>query len=175
MNTRLRSYAEAYVAAADPTTDVVKEFDVCAHTISTTKTVRAFLEDISVPIASRREAIETAFPKLSSATTNFLSLLAHDGRIRDLETLQEHVRNAAAAKEGKRFARVTSAVPLEGKDLDRIERALSKKLGTGVQLEEKTDASLIAGFRVVTDGWAYDASLKGKLDRLQHALNSSDV
>lgn len=170
MNTSLRNYADAYVRSIPSGMDAVKEFDMCAEIIISTKQLQSFLSDVSVPINTRREALKTAFPKAADETINFFSLLAHEGEISQLDGLQTHIRTAAAAQKGKRHALVTTAAPLTAKDLKRIEDALSQKLGSDVSLEEKTDPSLLAGFRINADGWTFDASLKGRLDRLQHAL-----
>jgi ATP synthase F1 delta subunit len=170
MNTSLRTYADAYVNALPKDRDAVKEFDSVADLILKVKELRAFLEDVSVPVSSRRDALKEAFPQAAGETVNFLSLLAQDGRVGDVETLKTHLRAAVAEKQGKRHALVTSASPLTAKDLDRIAASLGKKLGTDVLLEEQTDPKLLAGFRVTSNGWTFDASLKGKLDRLQHAL-----
>lgn len=173
MNTSLRSYADAFVRAIPSGMDAVKEFDACADVILSTKQLRSFLDDVSVPINTRREALKIAIPKAADETINFISLLAQEGQIDHLDGLQAHIRTAAATKEGKRHALVTTAAPLTAKDLKRIEDALSKKLGSDIHLEEKTDPSLLAGFRIHADGWTFDASLKGRLDRLQSALISA--
>lgn len=170
MSISLRAYADAFVHALPKEVDVIKEFDAVADLIQRTRELRAFLEDSSVSIASRRSALTEAFPGAAGETINFFTLLARDGRVGDLEALKTSVRTADAAKHGKRHATVTSASSLTAQDRDRIAKSLGKKLGTDIQLEEKTDPSLLAGFRITSDGWTYDASLKGKLDRLQHAL-----
>lgn len=172
-NTALHTYAEAYVQSIPNDRDAVKEFDSCLAQILAAKEIHSFLGDVSVPIAKRREALTVAFPKAADATINFLTLLAKDGQIDRLESLSDHIRTAVAAKAGKRHATVTSAVPLTAKDLSRIEHAVAKVIGHDVHLEERTDATLGTGFSVTVDGWTFDASLKAKLNRLQHALTSS--
>jgi F-type H+-transporting ATPase subunit delta len=170
MSTSLRAYADAYIESLPKEADVIRDFDAVADVIQKTKQLRSFLEDVSVPISARRDALKEAFPSATSETVNFLTLLAQDGRAGELEALKTHIRSASAGKKGKRHALVTSASPLTAQDLDRIAKSLGKKLGTDIQLEEQTDPSLLAGFRISSDGWTFDASLKGKLDRLQHAL-----
>jgi F-type H+-transporting ATPase subunit delta len=170
MTTSLKPYAEAYVRALPASADAVAAFDACATTINAIKQLRAFLDDVSVPINIRRDALKTAFPKAETETINFIALLAQDGLIDKLEHLQTLIRSAAAVRHNKRHAIVTAAVTLTDKDLDRISNALAKKLGSDIQLEERTDPSLLTGLRVEADGWTFDASLKGRLDRLHHAL-----
>lgn len=70
-------------------------------------------------------------------------------------------------------ARVTSAVPLNAGERAALATSLEKRLGGSVSLEEHADASLIGGLIVETDGWRFDASVKGKIHRLQQALSTS--
>ena len=166
----LRDYALAYVQSLPKDADSVREFDAVVDQLIAVKELRAFLSDSSVPLPSKKEALKTAFPKAEEATVNFLLLLIKDDAIHQLESLKNVVRQADAEKHGARHAVVTSAIPLKEEDLARIAKTLHKKFGSAVRLEEKTDPSLLAGFAVAVGDWTLDASLKGKLDRLQHAL-----
>ncbi len=164
----LRTYADAYVASMK--NDAVAEFDAGVEVLNAVKTLRAFLPDASVSLDAKQEALKIALPKTSEATRNFLLLLAADGKLEDLDALQSYVRQAAAALQDKRHATVTSAVPLQAKERTRVEKALADLFKSDVEMEERTDPSLLSGFSVQVGGWTFDASLKGRLERLQHAL-----
>ena len=166
----LRTYADAYVQAFPAKGDVVKAFDAMADVIRSTTPLRAFLEDESVPIASRRKALTEALPGVEDETVNFITLLATDGRLEDLEPLKQHVRSARAREEGKRHAIVESVIALKPGEMERITHALGKRLGTDVLLEQHTEPSLLAGLRIISDGWTFDASLKNRLQRLEQTL-----
>lgn len=167
----LRSYADAYVRSLKNPAGAVEEFDACADVLDRIKTLRAFLPDASVALNAKRDAMNIAFPKASPPTRNFLLLLAQDGLLKELETLRAHVRAAAAEIQEKRHAMVSSAVPLQAKERSRVQKALAVLFHRDVVVEERLDPSLISGFAVQVDGWTYDASLKGRLERLQHTLN----
>lgn len=166
----LRDYALAYVQSLPKDADAVREFDAVVNTILQTKELRAFFSDSSVSLASKREALASAFPKAEDATVNFITLLAKDGVTDQIEPLQSIIRQVAAERDGAKYAVVTTATPLTGPDLERLAKTLQKKFGSPIKLEERTDPSLISGFSVAVGDWTLDASLKGKLDRLQHAL-----
>lgn len=170
MNTPLRTYAEAYIAAFPPNRDAVAEVDACADALRDIRPLRAFLQDVSVSLASRRKALGIALPHVSPETINLFTLLARDERLADSEALRDHVRTAAADRAGKTHVTVSSAVPLTDEDIKRISVALKKKFGTAVHVETRMDPSVLAGLRITANGWTFDATLAHRLKRLQHAL-----
>ena len=59
---------------------------------------------------------------------------------------------------------------LSKKQLEDIQRAISKKLNKEVFLYQKIDESLIGGIKVVISDYVFDASIKHKLDSLKNTL-----
>jgi F-type H+-transporting ATPase subunit delta len=167
----LHDYATAFIASISSEVDAVKEIDTCVESILSVKSLRAFLNDVSVPLQTRRDALETAFPKAAAETLNLIVILARDERLDELASLTHAVRDAVAAKQGKRHARVSSVVPLSSAQRKRIEEALQEIIGHPVELETHTDATLLAGLHVSVGDWTFDASTKGRLDRLQQAIS----
>lgn len=166
----LKTYVEAYLANLGPHVNAARDVDALAKVFETIKPLRSFVADASINALERRKALEMALPKAQSATLNLAVILSDHGRMKDLSRLPGAVREALAKREGKKNATVTSALPLKGEDARRIEKALAKVAGCYVKLETRTDPSLIAGLKVQIGDWVYDASLCGRLDRLQHAL-----
>lgn len=170
MSIPLRSYAEAYVASFPAKGDAVADADAVAQALRDVRPLRAFLQDVSVPLASRRKALDIALPSVAEEAKNLFTILARDERLSDVEALSEHVRSAAAERDGKTHVTVSSAVPLAPADIKRISVILQKKMGTDVHVETKTDPAVLAGLRITTNGWTFDATLAQRLKRLQHAL-----
>ena len=170
--TSLHDYAQAYVQSAAKDHDVVRDFDAIADQIRGITPLRSFLTDSSVAAHVKQNAIAVAFPFASDTAVNFFTLLAQEGVIEKLEALQAAVRHAAAEQEKARYACVQSAVPLTDADTEHITRLLKKRFDAEISLEQKINHSLIAGFSVSVGDWTLDASLKGKMDRLQQTLLS---
>lgn len=59
---------------------------------------------------------------------------------------------------------------LSKKQLEDIQRAISKKLNKEVFLYQKIDENLIGGIKVVISDYVFDASIKHKLDSLKSTL-----
>jgi len=74
-------------------------------------------------------------------------------------------------KEGRVRGTIGVAAKLSESERKEIESAVKKLFHTKeIVLEEKMDETLIGGWRVRTDEYLIDASLKGRLDRLKTTL-----
>lgn len=166
----LTAYIEAYLASLPPSVDAAADADALAEALETIKPLRSFVADVTMAADVRLKALETALPKTQPATCNLALVLAQDGRLKDAGRLPELVRAAQAAKTGKRAATVASASPLSAQNLKRVAAAVENLIGMPVTLEERTDTALLAGIRVSVGDWEFDASLKNRLERLQHVL-----
>lgn len=170
MKTPLRLYAHAYLAAAQDHRAAVVAFDTCVHALEQTPPLRAFLANTSIPAEKRREALELAAPKQPETTYHFFLLLAKEKRLRELHALGPVLRNEVAAAGNTRHARVTSAIPLPAPVLRRITDTLQKKFHQDIWLESRVDPSIIAGLHIQAGDWTFDATRRGRLNRLAQTL-----
>ncbi|HWR00113.1 MAG TPA: ATP synthase F1 subunit delta [Candidatus Methylomirabilis sp.] len=166
----LASYVEAYLSVLPAHVDAASDVDALVTALETIKPVRTFVTDASIDALERRKALEAALPQAHDATRNLVMVLSNDGRMKDVNVLPGLVRAVQAERSGKRHAVVTSALPLKAEDMRRISAALERIARMPVTLEERTDASLLAGFRISLGDWSYDSSLKGTLDRLHQSI-----
>ena len=70
---------------------------------------------------------------------------------------------------------VYSAVSLEDKQLEMLERVFTDKFGKQVKLESIVEPSLIGGYRVEISGHVYDDTIGVQLQRLEESLNHVDL
>jgi F-type H+-transporting ATPase subunit delta len=66
-----------------------------------------------------------------------------------------------------------SPQPLAAEDRKKLQTILEKKWGMDVSLEEQTVPSLIGGLRLRSGDWQFDASVRGRLERLAHHFTST--
>ncbi len=163
-------YVEAYISSLPADADAAADADALAQALEAIKPLRSFVGDASMSAPERRKALETALPRVQDATRNLAIVLANDGRIKDVNRLPALVRSVQAERDGKRHAVVTTATPLAAADLRRMAASLERIAKMPVTLEEHTDPSLLAGFRIALGDWSYDSSLKGTLDRLRQSI-----
>ena len=112
-------------------------------------------------------AAKAAFEK---TTTNFLGLLAQNGRARDLTAVIAGFDARYARHAGVVAAEVVSAQPLDAKQLAAIKSALNASLGKAPELTTRVDPSILGGLKVKVGSRLFDASLKTKLDQMKFAL-----
>ncbi|HTM78846.1 MAG TPA: F0F1 ATP synthase subunit delta [Devosia sp.] len=102
--------------------------------------------------------------------TNFLKLVAKNGRLFALDQIIVGFRELAAAARGEVTADVTSATPLTGAQVAELAETLKGKIGKTVTLNQFVDPSLIGGLQVKVGSQMIDSSLKTKLAAMKIAM-----
>ncbi len=127
-------------------------------------------------VAQRKEITTLLKPKLGEVTINEvvdpeviggfkLSVGNQDfdvttqGKMKALESLLPRVT-------------VLSAVPLAASQKSKVEQFISQKIGDA-EVVEVVDPALIGGIKIIFPSEEYDASLKGKLDKLKTYMMQS--
>lgn len=106
-------------------------------------------------------------------TARFLNVLAQRRRLSILGGVIETYLNRLAAEHGEHVAIVTSAQVLTSEQQDKLTAALSKQIEKGtVRLSLRIDPSLLGGLTVKLGPNFVDASVKGRLARLERALKT---
>jgi F-type H+-transporting ATPase subunit delta len=76
---------------------------------------------------------------------------------------------------GRVRATVTSAVPLDDAQLQRLRDTLSSATRKSIVLESKTDPSLVGGVVAQVGARQYDGSIRTQLERLREELKESSI
>lgn len=124
------------------------------------------------PVAEKRRILDRVFTdKVSEATRLILDELVNDPERRRLRRLLAWASRTVADQGQRSIARVTSAVPIEGANLERLQRALSVKYGRPVQVATLTDPSVIGGLRIEFGSDVIDDTVAGRLANLHRTLS----
>jgi F-type H+-transporting ATPase subunit delta len=108
--------------------------------------------------------------KFSGVTKNFLGLLAHNGRARDLAGVIAGFDALYAIRMGIVAAEVVTAQTLTAAQLKTIQTTLRASLGKDPELTTRVDPAILGGLKVKVGSKLFDASLKTKLDQMKFAL-----
>jgi len=111
--------------------------------------------------------------KLGKLVSNFIGIVASNGRAGELPAMVAAFEHMLAEKRGTENALVTSATKLSAAQISAIKASLKKSLGHAVLLETRIDPDLLGGFAVKIGSKYFDASLKTKLDGLKLALKEA--
>jgi len=134
-----------------------------------------FNELVTSPLVSREEAGK-AFAALGPQlgldpiTTNFVGVLAKNGRKSQLRPVIRAFRRLAAEHRGETTADVISARPLNDDQLSSLRQQLRTRAGRDVNIDATVDPSLLGGIVVKLGSQQIDASIRTKLNRLAQAM-----
>jgi len=110
--------------------------------------------------------------KLNELTSSFLMLVARNRRLAHLPTIIDAFQADLARRHGQYTALVTVAKTMTEEQSAKLASQLGKMMDGTVKLVVEEDASLIGGLVVRVDSRLIDASVKGKLARLERQLKS---
>ena len=133
---------------------------------------RALLKHADVPIGDKMRAVDAVLRNVDPLVRNLVSLLVTKGLVdlvRDLRAaytglLDEHL--------GRRRVQVTTAVPLEQQELERITRFVANLVGREVVVSTDVDESILGGVVVQVGDRLLDGSTRSRLDALRNRIHS---
>jgi F-type H+-transporting ATPase subunit delta len=151
---------------------VSRSLDALAQALLDSK---EFAELIASPLVSRDEAgkaFAALAPKLGldPITTNFLGVLARNGRKKELRPVIRAFRRLAAEHRGETTAEVITARPLNDDQLAALKAQLRTRAGRDVAIDAQVDPNILGGIVVKLGSQQIDASIRTKLNRLAQAM-----
>jgi len=136
---------------------------------------KEFAELAASPLVSREQAGQ-AFAALGptlgldALTTNFLGVVARNGRKGQLRAIIRAFKRLAAEHRGETSADVTTAHPLNDDQLAALRQQLRARAGRDVAIEATVDPQILGGLVVKLGSQMIDASIRTKLNRLAQAM-----
>jgi len=134
-----------------------------------------FAELVSSPLVSRDEAgksFAALAPQLGldPITSNFLGVLARNGRKNELRNVIRAFRRLAADHRGETTAEVVTARPLNDDQIAALKAQLRNRAGRDVAIDATVDPNILGGIVVKLGSQQIDASIRTKLNRLASAM-----
>ena len=131
-----------------------------------------FLRSPVITADDKAGALDALLAKSSTnpLVSNFLRLIAKNGRLFALDAIIVGFRELAAQARGEVTAEVTSATPLTHDQVSALAETLKSRIGKTVTLNQFVDASLIGGLQVKVGSQMIDSSLKTKLAAMKIAM-----
>jgi F-type H+-transporting ATPase subunit delta len=136
---------------------------------------REFAELVASPMVSRDDAAKSfaaLAPQLGldPITTNFLGVLARNGRKSELRKIIRAYRRIAAEHRGEITAEVLTAHPLKDDQIETLKAQLKRRAGRDVTLDAQVDPQILGGIVIKLGSEMIDASIRTKLNRLASAM-----
>jgi F-type H+-transporting ATPase subunit delta len=173
--TAARRYAEAAfeLAVRDKAVDAWAEGLDMAAQIASDDRIRAFLDSPAAPLAERLALIDRVLDgKAPESVARLVKLLATRRAVDRLPAILAEYRRLVNRDRGVVEALVTSAAPLTANETEALKTKVAAMTDRTVDLRVQVDDSLIGGLTVRIGDTLYDASVRGRLERLREQLVS---
>jgi len=136
---------------------------------------RDFAELIASPVVSREEAgqaLAALAPQLGldPITSNFVGVLARNGRKGQLRAVIRAFGRLAAEHRGETVAEVVTARPLNDDQVAQLKQRLRARAGRDVSIDAEVNPDILGGIVVKLGSQMIDASIRTKLNRLAQAM-----
>ena len=171
---RIEGYARGLfeIARAEGTLDVVEdELYRFARAFEGSDELRKALNDEQIPPAKRQAIVEDLIgSKVSSTTTQLVSMVVGSGRGRDLPAIIDNLVARASTVKHQEVAVVRTAVPLTADQQTRLGAALVKATGKQMNLKIVVDPSVLGGIVATVGDTVIDGSVRTRIDQLKSRL-----
>ena len=107
---------------------------------------------------------------LSPLTKNFIGVLAANRRLAALPDIVRSFATIAAAQRGEVNAEVTSAHPLDDKQIAQLAAKLKAREGKEVKIKASVDPEILGGLVVRIGSRQIDSSIRTRLNSLANAM-----
>ena len=134
---------------------------------------RQLLENPTVPLEARLEALDAAAKGWDEQAKNLAKLLVGAGRAGAAGQVAEEYQRLVDEAEGRVQATAVTAVELPPRERDQLSKELASSLGREVRLHVKVDPSIIGGLVLQFGDSLIDASVATRLQQLRRRLASA--
>ena len=136
---------------------------------------RALLKHADVPISDKLRAVEAVLQETHPLVRNLASLLVTKGLIDVVQDLRAAYTGLLDQHRGRQRVQVTSAVPLEQRELERISQFVSNLIRKEVVVATDVDESILGGVVIQVGDRLLDGSTGSRLDELRNRMRSAII
>ncbi|KGE15400.1 F0F1 ATP synthase subunit delta [Sphingobacterium deserti] len=157
--------------------DAVKaDIDQIVVVLKSNTEIQTVLKNPIISADKKRSILQALFNgKVNPLIVSFFNILVSKGRGDILvDIAQEFIREYNQLK-GIVNATVISATKLSEKNLNDLQAKISQEINAQVLLKNKVDASVIGGFKLLVGDRQIDATIAGKLNKLEKYFVSQGV
>ncbi|HUU83422.1 MAG TPA: ATP synthase F1 subunit delta [Phycisphaerae bacterium] len=168
------AYAEALLELSEERGNsdaILTELGEVAGLIEKDAVLADFLASPAVDEQEREAELEKIFRgRMNDLLLDTLQVVNAKDRASIIPAIYERYRLALQRARGDVDVRVTTAVPLTRKLLDRLRETLKRRTGRKPLINEEVDASLLGGLVVQIGDEKLDCSISSRLRRLRQAM-----
>ena len=130
-----------------------------------------FLDSPAVPSSERQAVVDRVLQdRVAEPVRRLVDLLVERGKVDQLDQISAEFRRLLNRQDGVVDALAKTALPLTDEETQALQRKVADMTGRTVHLTVEVDESLIGGLTVRVGDTLYDASVRGRLERLRERL-----
>jgi F-type H+-transporting ATPase subunit delta len=133
---------------------------------------RSFLAHAEVPLEAKTNAVEAVLQDLDPLVKNLVSLLVSRRSADSLPAVHEAYVRLLDAHLGRQRVEVTSAVPLDDAELQRVTHFAAGLTGKEVVVSATVDDSILGGIIIQIGDQLLDGSASTALERLRQTVRA---
>ncbi|MGX5175571.1 F0F1 ATP synthase subunit delta [Aliikangiella sp. IMCC44653] len=119
----------------------------------------------------RDAMLKVCADKLDDKASNFIKLLANNGRLLALPEIEVLFNFLRAEFEKTIEAHITSATELNEQQITQLKEKLANKLGRQIDVSVEINTDILGGLIIQAEDLVIDGSVRGKLAKLSDTLN----
>ncbi|RUO75039.1 F0F1 ATP synthase subunit delta [Pseudidiomarina sediminum] len=148
------------------------EMIVFAAAVAKDEAMATFLSSAETLDKKVEVFINVCGEQLDEKGQNFVRLMAENDRLKALPAVEKLYSEFRADYEREIAVDVTAAVELTQQQQDNLAQTLEKRFSRKVKLNCSVDAAIVSGLYIKAGDTVIDGTVRGKLERLTHALQS---
>ena len=133
---------------------------------------RAFLSHAEVPLERKISAVDAVLEHINPLVKNLISLLISRGAVSLIHDVNLGYGRLLDDHLGRQRVDVTSAVPLEDDELERITQFVSNLIQREVVVSTRVDESILGGVVIQIGDQLLDGSTRSRLEELRKQIRS---
>lgn len=175
VETVARRYASALadvVVKSGETESIQNELKSWEQLMTSSSDLQEVFKNPSIAQANKEKVLESLLQKSApnQTTANFLRVLLRNGRLTELNEINERFASVIAERSGQVTAKVVSARSLNDGEKSELQSGLEKMTGKKVFINYETDENIIGGVITTIGSTVYDGSVKTQLENLKKQM-----
>ena len=132
----------------------------------------ALLKHAGVSAEDKRSAVETVLGGVNSMVRNMVNLLVARGLVGAIPDACREYTELLDRQQGRQRVEVTTAVPLEPAEIERITDFVAELIGREVVVTPHVDESILGGLVIQIGDRLLDGSARARLNGLRERLSA---
>ncbi len=127
-------------------------------------------ENPKVPFNMKTKLVQEKLGKTKPMVLNLVYLLVSKGKLKTADQISEEYNTLLNKHYGIRNAEVTTAIPLENTEKEKLGKQLEELVGAKISMKVQVNPEIMGGFIARIDDSLIDGSIRNRLETLKKRL-----